>query len=86
VNAAGDHETTISIVLVHARQMLTTPIASGLQVCGDRTRTLTERVVRLEKPRQSSKVDRTTDVMVSYPIPRRRGAIRGYDLRNRIAR
>jgi len=52
VNAAGDE----TMMLVHARQVLTTPIASGLQVCGDCTRTLIERIVCLEKPGQSSKV------------------------------
>ena len=82
VNAARDKV----VMLIHAGKMLTTPIASGLQVCGDCTRTLIERVICLEKPSRLSKVNQTTDFVVSYPIPRRRGAIRGYNLRNRIAR
>jgi len=51
VNAARDKV----VMLIHAGKMLTTPIASGLQVCGDCTRTLIERVVCLEKPSRLSK-------------------------------
>lgn len=82
VNAAGNE----TAVLVGAREILTTVIACGLQVCCDFTRTLVERVVCLDKT-IVVKGTPAGNIKVSYPAPRSRvGAIHGTNLSNHRAR
>ena len=64
-NAARDEKA----MLVHARRTLTPLETCGLQVCGDFTRILRDRVICLERQsRQLSTVGRKSDVVVSYPV------------------